>query len=124
MSLAVLALRWVLSRPGVSCVLAGARNRAQVEENLLAREDTLPPEVRAEIDDIVRTVFRLPRANAGARTQAAAWGVRERFIVDRLDGERTAESIAAEWSDRGEQPMVAAQIKVFADALRDGGLVE
>ena len=121
-SLATLALRWLLSRPGVTIVLAGARNRAQVQENLLAQEATLPPEAQQEIDDIVRAVFRLPRATPAAATHAATWGPRERFIVERLDGTRTAESIAAEWTDRGEQPMVAAQVKVFADALRDGDL--
>ncbi len=122
--LAALALRWLLSRPGVTVVLAGARNRAQVLENLKAREGDLSPDVEREIDDLVRSVFQLPRASAAAHAQAAAWGPRERFIVERLVGERTAESIAAEWTDRGEQPMVAAQVKVFADALRDGGLVE
>jgi len=39
-----------------------------------------------------------------------------------LDGSYTAETIAAEWSDEGDPPMVAAQVKVFADQLRASGL--
>jgi hypothetical protein len=74
------------------------------------------------VDGIVREVFRLPRVTAQAAQQAAAWGPRERFIVEHLDGIQTAESIAAEWTDRREQPMVAAQVKTFADQMLDTDL--
>jgi aryl-alcohol dehydrogenase-like predicted oxidoreductase len=121
-TLAVLALRWLLARPGVTVVLAGARNRAQVEENLGALDGRLPPDAVAGIDEIVRDAFRLPLALPQAVASAQAWGARERFIVEHLDGERTAETIAAEWTDRGEPAMVAAQVKVFADQLEDRGL--
>ena len=68
-------------------------------------------------------MFRLPRAGTSALQQAQSWGARERFIVERLDGTRSAEAIAAEWTDRGETPMVAAQVKVFADQMLERGLV-
>jgi len=53
----------------------------------------------------------------------SVWAPRERFIVERLDGKTSPEAMAAEWTDRGEQPMVAAQVKVFVDQLRDQGLL-
>lgn len=40
-SLAVAAMRWVLDQPGVSCVIPGFRNAAQVAENLRAAD--VPP---------------------------------------------------------------------------------
>jgi aryl-alcohol dehydrogenase-like predicted oxidoreductase len=120
--LSALALRWVLARDGVTVVLAGARNRRQVEENLVALVGPLSADTVARVDGIVREVFRLPRVTAQAAQQAAAWGPRERFIVEHLDGIQTAESIAAEWTDRREQPMVAAQVKTFADQMLDTDL--
>jgi len=122
-SLPALALRWVLARDGVTVVLAGARNRQQVEENLAALAGPLAVDTVAMVDGIVREVFRLPRVTAQAAKQAAAWGPRERFIVERLDGSQTAEAIAAEWTDRGDQPMVSAQVKVFVDGMVEQGLV-
>ena len=59
-----------------------------------------------------------------ARILAATWGPRERFIVERLDGTTSAERIAAEWTDRGDKPMIAAQVKVFVDQLLEQGLAE
>ena len=123
-TLPVFALRWLLARPGVSVVLAGARNPAQVEENLAAFEGPLPADVVAAVDEIVAAAFRLPRGLPRASREALTWGARERFILDRLDGAHTAEAIAAEWTDRGQQPMVAAQVKIFADQLEHGGLAQ
>jgi aryl-alcohol dehydrogenase-like predicted oxidoreductase len=122
LALPVLALRWLLAQAGVTVVLAGARSRAQVDQNLAAMEGPLPAAAVTEIDRLVAEAFRLPRATPAAREQAAGWGVRERFIVERLDGTHTAETIAAEWSERDDPPMVAAQVKVFADQLRASGL--
>ncbi len=121
-TLPVLALRWLLARAGVTVVLAGARDPGQVEENLTALAAALPADVVAAVDELVADAFRLPRALPRAMREAETWGPRERFIVQSLDGTRTAEAIAAEWTDRGEQPMVAAQVKVFADQLLDRGL--
>ncbi len=123
MPLPALALGWVLSRPGVAVVLAGARDAGQVEANLAAAARPLEPGTVAEIDVIVRETFRPARAGEALRREAATWGERERFIVDRLDGARTPEEIAAEWTDRGQRPMIAAQVKVFVDALETRGLL-
>ena len=124
MSVAGLALRWLLARDGVTVVLAGARNRRQLEENLAALAGPLAKDATATVDGIVRPVFRLPRATALAAQQARAWRSRERFIVERLDVTRSAESIAAEWTDRDDTPMVAAQVKVFVDQLAERELVQ
>lgn len=123
-SLAALALAWVLARPGVTIVLAGARTAGQVDDNVTAAERPLTADVVATIDAIVAEGFRPRRATASARELAAGWGARERYIVEQLDGSRTYEAIAAGWTDRGEQPMVAAQVKVFCDQLVERGLVE
>jgi aryl-alcohol dehydrogenase-like predicted oxidoreductase len=123
MPLSGLALAWVLAQPGVSIVLAGARTREQVEQNLTATRG-LAPDTLSEIDALVMDVFRLPRPTAQLARQAAAWGERERFIVERLDGQTSAETIAALWTDVGAAAMVAAQVKVFCDQLAERGLVE
>ena len=41
------SLRFVLDHPGVSCVIAGAKNRRQIEEN--AASSDLPPLSEAEL---------------------------------------------------------------------------
>jgi aryl-alcohol dehydrogenase-like predicted oxidoreductase len=122
-SLGVLALAWLLQRPGVSIVLAGARTRDQVDENVAAADLGLTPDDVAAIDAVVANAFRPARATERARTLAADWGVRERHIVEHLDGATSYEAIAASWTDRGEQPMIAAQVKVFCDQLTERGLV-
>jgi len=123
LSLPALALRWLLSRSGVTIVLAGARSAAHVADNLSALDAPLDEATGREIEAAVGVAFRLPAATTAAAREAQSWGPRERFIVERLDGRTSPESIAAAWTDRGEQPMVAAQVKVFADQLRERGLV-
>ena len=123
-SLAPLALGWVLARPGVTIVLAGARSPGQVDDNVTAVEQPLSADEVAAIDAMVAEAFRPPRARPSARELAAAWGSRERYIVEQLDGSKTYEAIAATWTDRGEQPMVAAQVKVFCDQLAERGFVD
>ena len=119
--LPALALAWVLAQPGVGIVLAGARNASQVDENLSGAR-RLTPATLAEIDAIVADVFRPARATDAAMRQATTWGERERFIVERLDGRTAYEAIAAAWTDRGDKPMIAAQVKVFVDQLADEGM--
>ncbi len=123
MSLGTLALAWALARPGVAVVLAGARSAAQVDENLAATARVLTPGEVAQVDSVVREAFPPPRASERARALAAAWGDRERHSVERLNGDASYETIAASWTDRGQQPMIAAQVKVFCDQLADQGLV-
>ncbi len=122
LTLAALALAWVYSRPGVNIVLAGARSVEQVDQNL-AGAKRLDPDIVRSIDAIVAAEFAPARATPTAHTAAATWGERERFIVARLDGRMRYEAIAAAWTDRGERPMIAAQVKVFVDQLAEQGLV-
>lgn len=121
LTLAALALAWVYSQPGVRVVLAGARSVEQVDENL-AGAKRLTPDTCAAIDAVVADEFPPARAGAEARARAAGWGERERFIVERLDGRTRYETIAAEWTDRGQQPMIAAQVKTLVDQLAAQGL--
>ncbi len=123
MPLPALALAWVLTQPGVTIVLAGARSREQVEQNV---GDTQPltPSTLAEVDRIVAAAFPSVRASDQLKRQAATWGERERFIIERLDGTTSAETIAALWTDGNPIPMVAAQVKVFSDQLAEQGLVD
>lgn len=123
LTLAALALAWVLARPGVGVVLAGARSRAQLDQDLTATGRPLTPDTIAAIDAVVADVFRPARATPQAVDLARAWGERERFIIERLDGTTAHEVIAAQWTDRGETPMIAAQVKVLVDQLSEQGLV-
>jgi aryl-alcohol dehydrogenase-like predicted oxidoreductase len=43
--MAHLAIRWVMSRPGVACVLVGSRRVDQVRSNVAATEGDVPPSV-------------------------------------------------------------------------------
>ena len=58
-TLAQAALRFVIDHPGVMCVISGAKNRTQVEENVATSE--LPPLSEADlaralpIADTIRT---------------------------------------------------------------------
>jgi myo-inositol catabolism protein IolS len=54
-TLAQLALAWVISRPGI-CAIAGARNAAQAAENAGAMKVALPASDLAEMETISRTV--------------------------------------------------------------------
>src|SRR5256714_5672743 len=123
-SLGALALAWVLQRPGVSIVLAGARTAAQVDENLGAAALALTPDEVVRIDAVVSDTFRPAPAGARARSLASAWGLPERPARERLGGSHRHGAIAAEWTDRGGPPMIAAQVKVLCDQLAEQGLVE
>jgi aryl-alcohol dehydrogenase-like predicted oxidoreductase len=124
LSLIGLALGWLRARPGVSIVLAGARNAAQVDQVFAPDPRPLAPDVGRAIDAIVADVFRPARSTPQLAEAARTWGERERFIAARLDGKTRYEAIAAAWTDRGEQPMIAAQVKVFVDQLVEQGLAE
>lgn len=51
-SAAVAAIAWARDRPGVTAVLVGARDRAQLRENLTAEQLTLPPQICNALDDV------------------------------------------------------------------------
>ena len=118
-----LALSWLLAQPGVSVVLVGAKNQSQVAENLSPETRPLTPDTLHEVDAILACGFPLARATEPLKRLASTWGERERFIVERLDGTTPYERVAAEWTDRGDAPLVAAQVKVFVDQLAEQGLV-
>ena len=123
-SLIGLALGWLCARPGVSIVPVGAKNAAQVDETFVPDPRPLTPDTCRAIDAIVADVFRPATGTPQLGDAARTWGERERFIAARLDGTTRYEAIAAEWTDRGDQPMSAAQVKVFVDQLVEQGLVD
>jgi aryl-alcohol dehydrogenase-like predicted oxidoreductase len=49
-SAALVALAWLLGRPGVTSLIVGARTDEQLADNLRAAELTLAPEERARLD--------------------------------------------------------------------------
>ena len=55
-----LAFSWLLARPTVSSVIAGASNREQIEQNIRATEWALPAEEMAEIDRLTDAPASLP----------------------------------------------------------------
>jgi aryl-alcohol dehydrogenase-like predicted oxidoreductase len=56
-TMAQLAIAWVLREPGVSSAIVGASRPEQVDENLTASGVELPPEVLARIDEILEPVL-------------------------------------------------------------------
>jgi aryl-alcohol dehydrogenase-like predicted oxidoreductase len=57
-----LAIAWLLSRPGMSTVLVGARTVPEIEENVVGADTTVSSEDMAAADAATRAVFEsLPR---------------------------------------------------------------
>jgi voltage-dependent potassium channel beta subunit len=56
-TMAQLAIAWVLREPGVSSAIVGATRPEQVDENVAASGIELPPEVLARIDEILAPVL-------------------------------------------------------------------
>jgi voltage-dependent potassium channel beta subunit len=56
-TMAQLAIAWVLREPGVSSAIVGASRPEQVEENVAASGIELPPEVLTRIDEILAPVL-------------------------------------------------------------------
>lgn len=122
-SAAGVALGWVRARPGVTRVLMGARTADQVEANVRDSAPLEHDEVQT-IDSLVAAAFAPPRASVRLLGSSREWGDRERFIIERLDGTASYEQVAAQWSDLGGKPMIAAQVRLFADQLVMQGLAE
>ena len=51
-SAASAAIAWARDRPGVTAILVGARDRAQLRENLAADAVVLPPQIYQALDDV------------------------------------------------------------------------
>jgi aryl-alcohol dehydrogenase-like predicted oxidoreductase len=55
MSVAELALAWVLRRPEVTAAIVGARRPSQIEETIGAADKVLPPEAVQAIEGLLNT---------------------------------------------------------------------
>ena len=51
-----LSLRWALAAPGMSCVLAGARSREQLEANAAAADKRLPKNAQQKLSEATETL--------------------------------------------------------------------
>jgi aryl-alcohol dehydrogenase-like predicted oxidoreductase len=50
--MAHLALAWTIRQPGITCVLIGARNLAQVDQAFEAESIELSPELRTQLNQL------------------------------------------------------------------------
>ena len=65
MTMAQLAVAWVLQNPNVACAIIGASRPRQINENVAAAGVVLPPEVMSRIDDALGdVVIRNPMLTA------------------------------------------------------------
>jgi aryl-alcohol dehydrogenase-like predicted oxidoreductase len=55
-SMADVALAWLLHQAGVTAVLAGARQPAQIKQNAQAATVSLPAEIMTRLDEVTETV--------------------------------------------------------------------
>ncbi len=60
-SVARIALAWVLSKPGVTSVIIGAKNTDQLLDNIQAADVTLTPEEQQQLDEISATAKPYPQ---------------------------------------------------------------
>jgi aryl-alcohol dehydrogenase-like predicted oxidoreductase len=51
-TIAHVAIAWLLERPQLSAAIVGARTTAQLQENLASEDLTLPPEISDALDDV------------------------------------------------------------------------
>jgi aryl-alcohol dehydrogenase-like predicted oxidoreductase len=56
-TMAQMAIAWVLREPGISSAIVGASRPEQVDENVAASGIELPPEALAKIDETLRSVL-------------------------------------------------------------------
>jgi aryl-alcohol dehydrogenase-like predicted oxidoreductase len=59
------ALAWVRDRPGVVAPVIGARDTGQLSGSLTAEGLTLPPAIRAALDDVSDIEFGYPERKLG-----------------------------------------------------------
>jgi len=58
---AQVALRWVLEQPTITAAIVGARQAAQLRDNLQAAQWRLPDEARQRLSDVSRPPDRYPQ---------------------------------------------------------------
>ena len=51
-SVSHMAMQWCLANANVVCIIPGARNRAQLEANMLPAFEGMSPELKAELDKV------------------------------------------------------------------------
>ncbi|MGH3440368.1 MAG: aldo/keto reductase, partial [Sciscionella sp.] len=56
------ALAWIRDRPGVVAPIVGARDTGQLTGSLAAEDLTLPPAIRAALDDVSGIELSYPEA--------------------------------------------------------------
>ncbi len=61
--MAQLSIAWAMAKPGVTCLLVGARNRGQLAENAGAAEVSLDPGLIARLDELTQPVLDKLGAN-------------------------------------------------------------
>jgi len=66
---------WVLSRPGVTSPILGARTEAQLDDNLAAIEVELTPEDIATLDMVTKPALNFPSAFLGGAVPASYPGI-------------------------------------------------
>lgn len=68
---AAVAVGWVLSRPGVSSVIIGARTREQLDQNLAGAEVALTGEQIAALEQVSEPTLNFPAGYIGALANSA-----------------------------------------------------
>ncbi|HLT51350.1 MAG TPA: aldo/keto reductase [Arenibacter sp.] len=56
-SMADLAIKWVISNPAISCCLAGARTLEQLQKNVNAAQDPLDEVIKISLDDVTESLM-------------------------------------------------------------------
>ena len=57
--MSLVALAWILNRPGVTCILAGIRSIQQLDDNLAGVSLRLPPEIITRLDHLTEPLLHL-----------------------------------------------------------------
>ncbi|MBK1624184.1 aldo/keto reductase [Afifella marina] len=73
-SMAQIAINWVATQPGVASVILGATRRTQLAETLGALDFTIPPELRARLDEASQPTTPFPYTFFGAELQGGITG--------------------------------------------------
>jgi aryl-alcohol dehydrogenase-like predicted oxidoreductase len=73
-SMAQVAVNWVAHRPGIASVIVGATKLAQLEDNLIALEFEMPPELVDRLDCISRPAAQFPDSFFGNEIQGMIHG--------------------------------------------------